>query len=95
MAMNVRQLVRLFYYYSRIKSSIDNSFVGNVVERVYSFMEQLSDRDYGLVIKAVAGLNYQDKKFVNILKGVNYELFLVNLKYDCRQMGSYYKAILE
>ena len=71
-AAEIRQLVRLFYFYSRIKNSIDYQFVMMCVQRIALFMPQLTERDYGMVVKAVAQLNYQNKNFIEQLKGFNY-----------------------
>ena len=94
-ASDSNQLVRLLFYYSRIKCSIDNDYVVKCIEKITMFLWQFTDRDYGLIIKAVAGLNYKDQGFVERLKMVDYELFLANLKYDCKDIGSYYQEVLE
>lgn len=59
------------------------------------FLDIVTSREYGLIIKAVANLNYQNGDLVEKLKDMNYELFLTNLKYGCEKMGSYYQAILD
>jgi hypothetical protein len=87
--------VRLFYFYSRLRHNIDRAFVEKIIERVYLFMDQLSERDYAMVVRAVASLNYHNEVLLSKLKQFNYELFLVNLKYDCRTLGPYYRAVLE
>ncbi len=82
-ASDIRQLIKIFFYYSRLKSSIKYNFVAKIVERIYLFMDMLDEKGYSLIIKAISNLNYQDLKLVQILKDYNYELFLTNLKYGC------------
>jgi len=59
-ATDTSQLARIFFYYSRLKCTIDYVFVGKLMERLYLFMHRLDNRHYALIIKAVAHLNYQD-----------------------------------
>lgn len=60
LAMDEKQLIKMFFFYSKLKSSIKLDFVVKTVERIYLFMDQLDDRDYGMLIKALARLNYQN-----------------------------------
>lgn len=64
LASDVRQLIRIFYYYSKLKSSIKHDFVIKIVERIYLFLDDVTGRDYGLIIKAMANLNYQNRDLV-------------------------------
>lgn len=64
MASNLQQLTRIFYYYSRLKGSVKHQFVIKLVERIYIFMDSLTERDYSLIVKALANLNYQDEHLV-------------------------------
>ena len=58
-------------------------------------MNLFTERNFGMVVKAVAQLNYQNQNFIEMLKTFNYELFLINLKYDCKKLGDYYQTVLE
>lgn len=94
-ASDLKQVTRILYFYSKLKSTIKHEFVIKLVDRITLFMDILSERDYSLIVRSLANLNYKDEDLVDKLKDFNYELFLTNLKYGCEKLGSYYKAILD
>jgi hypothetical protein len=93
-ACDVSQLSRIFYYYSKLKCSVDHRFVVSLIQRIYLFLNVLENSDYVLIVKAVAALNYHDEHLLSALKDYNYELFLSSLKFACPSLGSYYQAVL-
>ena len=95
LATDLNQLCRIFYYYSKLKCGVKYDFVLKIIERVYLFMDSLTNNNFNLILKAAANLNYEDKELVNKLKNFNYELFLSLLKYGCEHLGSFYAAILK
>ena len=71
-ACDIGDVVRIFFFYSKLKCSVKQELVAKMLERVYLFMDSLDERSYHYLVRAVASLNYHDTKLVQTLKLYNY-----------------------